>query len=385
MPLNPNILLGLQPADTSAGLQSFQNSLLNMQRSREIAADRKLKDEQADQQALMAPLQQESLEQSVGHGRRKITAQDGFEVYSAAKSLREIEDEDQRAAVMGLMAPELINRFGFTEQNLADGLDNGELDAVMSSTQQFATLGKGKSGLSSAKTEIYPDGTVVQSLPNNTSQVLNPEGNIVTGPERMKTLEAALQSKIDLAGGTATAAAQGKANVELDTSGDIAASIIESERPGRVETEKALGTIKTDVARHKALKGSDIGRTQALIKAKEFLTEFENGARSGAGRQAAGFIPGVYSSQGQFDEQFNAFAEVAARQKLKASGEIRPTDADVKGMKQAMFGVGRDEEVNKALLGEFIRELEAENAELETLSGTLKNKPKKSKKIKVDF
>jgi len=75
----------------------------------------------------------------------------------------------------------------------------------------------------------------------------------------------------------------------------------------------------------------------------------------------------VFTSQGQFDEEFNAFAEVAARQQLKASGETRPTDADVQGMKQAMFGIGRDKDVNIQLLSDFISDQNAQNNELDQL------------------
>ena len=88
---------------------------------------------------------------------------------------------------------------------------------------------------------------------------------------------------------------------------------------------------------------------------------------SGAGRKGLSFVPGVFTSQGQFDEEFNAFAEVAARQTLKASGETRPTDADVQGMKQAMFGIGRDETVNIQLLTDFIKDQHAQTSELDQL------------------
>jgi hypothetical protein len=107
-----------------------------------------------------------------------------------------------------------------------------------------------------------------------------------------------------------------------------------------------------------------------MKKAIKFRDALKSGqAFSGAGRKAAQFIPGVFTSQGQFDEEFNAFSEVAARQQLKASGETRPTDADVQGMKQAMFGVGRDEQVNVQLLNDFIVDQRAQNDELDQLIG----------------
>jgi len=93
-----------------------------------------------------------------------------------------------------------------------------------------------------------------------------------------------------------------------------------------------------------------------LMKALKFREAFESGAESGTTRAVAGWIPGVYTDQGAFDQELNSFAEQAARAALKASGEIRPTDADVKGMKESMFGVGKDEAVNKNLLDAYIAE-----------------------------
>lgn len=83
----------------------------------------------------------------------------------------------------------------------------------------------------------------------------------------------------------------------------------------------------------------------------------------------ASYIPGVYTPQGQFDEELDAFAEVAARQMLKAMGEVRPTNEDVEGAKKAVFGIGKDERTNKRLLEKYIAEqeaLESEATELNT-------------------
>ena len=84
---------------------------------------------------------------------------------------------------------------------------------------------------------------------------------------------------------------------------------------------------------------------------------------SGGMRKLLSYLPFTFTEQGQMDEEFNAFAETAARAALKAAGEVRPTDADVKGMKQAMFGVGRDEQVNMNLLKDFINSIERDNHE----------------------
>ena len=129
-----------------------------------------------------------------------------------------------------------------------------------------------------------------------------------------------------------------------------------------------------NIQRLGSLSNTSTGRSSAIKKATKFKMALENGeAFSGAGRRAASFIPGVFTTQGQFDEEFNAFAEVAARQQLKASGETRPTDADVQGMKQAMFGLGRDEFVNVQLLDDFIKDQLAQDNELDQLIGASKS------------
>jgi hypothetical protein len=113
-----------------------------------------------------------------------------------------------------------------------------------------------------------------------------------------------------------------------------------------------------NVARLAELQVGSGSRELSLTKAEGFLKAFKEGkANSGAGRKMLSFSPfGTYTSQGEFDEQLDSFSEIAARSKLKAVGEIRPTDADVKGMKESLFGIGKDEEVNIQLLQDFIQE-----------------------------
>lgn len=127
-------------------------------------------------------------------------------------------------------------------------------------------------------------------------------------------------------------------------------------------------TIKKNVLRISDLSKGVRARTGSIKKARRFLRAFEKGqVTSGAGRATLSFIPGVFTKQAQFDEELDSFAEVAAREKLKAVGEIRPTDADVEGMKRALFGIGRDEQTNINLLQEFINEQEGLDDELDAL------------------
>lgn len=62
-------------------------------------------------------------------------------------------------------------------------------------------------------------------------------------------------------------------------------------------------------------------------------------------------------------ESLDALSEFVARQRLKASGEIRPTDADVQGMKRALFGSDRTEEFTVDSLDRLLRELQGQEDE----------------------
>lgn len=66
-------------------------------------------------------------------------------------------------------------------------------------------------------------------------------------------------------------------------------------------------------------------------------------------------------------EKLDALAEFAARARLKASGEIRPTDADVEGMKRALFGSSRTEDFTRESLERLVREIESQEHEMGVL------------------
>lgn len=136
----------------------------------------------------------------------------------------------------------------------------------------------------------------------------------------------------------------------------------------KLESQARQETQKINIKRIAELSQAALQRGEAVKKAQQFRRALSTGeATSGTTRTFASFIPGVFTDQAAFDQKFNAFAEVAARQALKSAGELRPTDADVEGMKRAMFGVGRDEAVNIQLLDEFIAAQQNLDIELEDL------------------
>lgn len=67
-------------------------------------------------------------------------------------------------------------------------------------------------------------------------------------------------------------------------------------------------------------------------------------------------------------EALDALSERVARAELKANGEVRPTDADVEGMKRALFGSSNTEEFNVDNLERLIRTLEGQEQEMQELS-----------------
>ena len=162
--------------------------------------------------------------------------------------------------------------------------------------------------------------------------------------------EKVAESEAVIAGEKTTATETAKTDVKIGS----------AERVGRAQERiNFLSETGTLEARDRnILKKTSASRVRNIAKAESFRDALQSGLRSsGVGRQAAAFAPiGVWTDQGSFDEIFNSFAEVAARERLKASGEVRPTDADVQGMKAAMFGVGRDEKSNIELLNDFIAE-----------------------------
>lgn len=173
-----------------------------------------------------------------------------------------------------------------------------------------------------------------------------------------------------LAAGKATGAAQGRADVDIIEQPRLTTAVEEAKVAVQIPAEERKLTQTANIKRITELGQASKSREASRKKARTFLRAFKSGtAESGATRTGLSFVPGVFTSQAQFDEKFNAFAEVAARQTLKASGELRPTDADVKGMKEALFGVGRDEVTNIELLEEFINDLDNQDDELEDLRG----------------
>tara|TARA_R110002167_G_scaffold83068_1_gene226141 strand:+ start:845 stop:1924 length:1080 start_codon:yes stop_codon:yes gene_type:complete len=117
------------------------------------------------------------------------------------------------------------------------------------------------------------------------------------------------------------------------------------------------------------LKESRQSRLGTIDKGAKLLKAFNSGAESGTSRAALNWVPGQFTDQAGFDQELDAYAEQAARAMLKSMGEIRPTDADVEGAKKSLFGIGKGEQVNINLLGEYLDQQVSMENRLLTLEG----------------
>ncbi len=200
--------------------------------------------------------------------------------------------------------------------------------------------------------KILEDGTIIQVRKNGSRQVISSSGEVLEGDAAREAVKESSRQSFER-------------KKELAR---LSQTIKREQAREGLLTDQQTVIQRQNIQRLGALSETSSGRSSAVKKATKFKLALESGeVFSGAGRKAASFVPGVFTSQGQFDEEFNAFAEVAARQQLKASGETRPTDTDVKGMKDAMFGLGRDEEVNIQLLDDFIKDQQSQTKELDQL------------------
>ncbi len=241
-------------------------------------------------------------------------------------------------------------------ENLLNILDTQGPEALKANLNNVHTVmdgikGDGKSdAVQSSK--ILEDGTIIQVRKGGGRQVISSSGELLDGDAARDAIKVSSKQSFER-------------KKELAR---LAQTIKREQSKEGLLTAQQTDIQRGNIQRLGALSSTATGRNSAVKKATKFKLALQNReVSSGAGRKAASFVPGVFTSQGQFDEEFNAFAEVAARQQLKASGETRPTDADVQGMKQAMFGLGRDESVNVQLLTDFIKDNQSQTQELDQL------------------
>lgn len=240
-------------------------------------------------------------------------------------------------------------------QGAIDKLKQTELTGMQATDSKgnpFLTDTRQGGPVSVQSSKILPDGTIIEVLKGGGRQVISPTGEILTGPAAREAVkrsnDQAFNRKKEIA--------------------RLGQTIRREEAKEGLMNDQQKGIQRGNIQRLGELSKTSASRLASIKKATKFKLALDRGeVQSGAGRIGASFIPGVFTKQAQFDEEFNAFAEIAARQALKASGETRPTDPDVEGMKRAMFGIGRDEQVNITLLTDFINAQNQDTGELDQL------------------
>jgi len=125
----------------------------------------------------------------------------------------------------------------------------------------------------------------------------------------------------------------------------------------KLQEEKEKLTAK----RYDELQSSIPNRESQIEEANFLIDKLENDQLdTGPGSKLAGDIGSFFGTkESTLKQRLDSLAEKAARAQLKANGEVRPTDADVEGMKRAMFNMGNTEEANIEKLQQFIRQQQA--------------------------
>ena len=111
-----------------------------------------------------------------------------------------VADTDQAIAALESGDATAINRIKTLGKSVIDVAERRGLIG--------AKVGVG-GGLASAKTDIFDNGTIIRQLPDGSSEVTNPAGDIVTGPDRVKVLKTAREEQIDFTGKQAASKARG--------------------------------------------------------------------------------------------------------------------------------------------------------------------------------
>jgi|11BtaG_2_1085332.scaffolds.fasta_scaffold00653_6 hypothetical protein len=114
---------------------------------------------------------------------------------------------------------------------------------------------------------------------------------------------------------------------------------------------------------------------EANVKiARDLVREIENKQLStGPFEETMGDIGSFFDTdESSLKQKLDSLSTRAARAELKAMGEVRPTDADVEGMKKALFNLGNTEETNVDKLKDFIRKQEASLNEYNQMKTKLK-------------
>ncbi len=120
---------------------------------------------------------------------------------------------------------------------------------------------------------------------------------------------------------------------------------------------------KANISRMNDLNITENERVNRLPVTKELLANIQSEAQqTGTTRWAADFLPGVWSTQGEMDQFFQAYAEELALAKAKEGGGV-VTEADLENALNQVPTSDKDEAVNIKLLQNMVRREEGQQRE----------------------
>lgn len=271
-------LQNIRPAENLlTGFQAGQGLVQNQQNLLRGDLQNQALQQQVQQQAELAPLEQEVR----GAQLQEILSSIGAPDVPTAKEIA--FNTSKLAQLPDAQVPSQINRMisnaqlaGRTTENLDELLSVYQQDPVRgrellnAGVQAFQQTGlleteAGRGGLASAKTEIFDNGTVINSLPDGTTQVSDPSGNLVTGDERVEVLKTARQEEIGFAGKKAAATEEAKLSTQSKLLPSIRSAIKAAEKQA-VEG----GDIETSL---NASKAALPGLTQVVTRLKSLADD----------------------------------------------------------------------------------------------------------------
>lgn len=272
MALDPSI-----PRSAFTGLpdlgQKFSNALLNVQRGSQIAQQREeaplrsqlLETQNTAAQEQLAQQREQNRIRSIVTGAAELAPVLATGNVDAVKN--ELFNRKNRLIEQGLPTDDTDEAILMLDQ--PDGFrqlkDISDQSIVLGRELGFLKAPTGAGGLASAKTEILPDGSVVQALPNGEVQVRGPSGNIVTGQDRLDVLATSRQSalskaqaisdiEVEAAGGKEAAKVEARVASEAKTAPTVAKTkaFINSQVKIAEAEAKERGEVLTDLSRAKA-------------------------------------------------------------------------------------------------------------------------------------
>lgn len=281
MALDPRLSLGVRTANVG---EAFSNALLNVQRLQGIQQqplrNRLLEAQTGQAEAGVTEGQQINKIRSLAVFANDISGDLLNNDLGAirAKTVQRIGQDLPNQGLASTESQDLLNNV-IDNPNLTDEQKIAEVGRLSQNITQFAQQSGvlkapvGAGGLASAKTEILPDGSVVQALPNGQVQVRNPQGQIVTGQARADVLATSQQAGLAIKqreSDIAVSEARGKATA--------------TQRASRVsEITKELST------RSREAKRGEIN----LAQAAKLVERAEQGVAGASKLRLAKLFPGI--------------------------------------------------------------------------------------------